>query len=299
MYTIKIRPRSGHRNSEFRIKNSELKNGVYKLKTLSKVYMGLVLMFLYVPIFVLIVFSFNKTKSRSVFSGFTLDWYAKLFRNEVIISSLMNTIIIAVIASIAATLLGTLAAIGINSMRKVPKAIVMNITNMPIVNPEIVTGVSLMLLFVFFAARMNLEFGFVTLVIAHITFDVPYVILNVMPKFRQMDPNLFEAAQDLGCSPFTALRKVILPEIMPGVVSGFLMSFTFSLDDFVISYFTSGSTSQTLPITIYSMTRRKISPEINALSTLIFVVVVIVLVVKHIIETKQEQRNRANGGDEE
>ena len=299
MYTIKIRPRSGHRNSEFRIKNSELKNGVYKLKTLSKVYMGLVLMFLYVPIFVLIVFSFNETKSRSVFSGFTLDWYAKLFRNEVIISSLMNTIIIAVIASIAATLLGTLAAIGINSMRKVPKAIVMNITNMPIVNPEIVTGVSLMLLFVFFAARMNLEFGFVTLVIAHITFDVPYVILNVMPKFRQMDPNLFEAAQDLGCSPFTALRKVILPEIMPGVVSGFLMSFTFSLDDFVISYLTSGSTSQTLPITIYSMTRRKISPEINALSTLIFVVVVIVLVVKHIIETKQEQRNRANGGDEE
>lgn len=292
MYKIKIRPRSGHRNSE-------LKNGVYKLKTLSKVYMGLVLMFLYVPIFVLIVFSFNETKSRSVFSGFTLDWYAKLFRNEVIISSLMNTIIIAVIASIAATLLGTLAAIGINSMRKVPKAIVMNITNMPIVNPEIVTGVSLMLLFVFFAARMNLEFGFVTLVIAHITFDVPYVILNVMPKFRQMDPNLFEAAQDLGCSPFTALRKVILPEIMPGVVSGFLMSFTFSLDDFVISYFTSGSTSQTLPITIYSMTRRKISPEINALSTLIFVVVVIVLVVKHIIETKQEQRNRANGGDEE
>ena len=299
MYKIKIRPRSGHRNSEFRIKNSELKNGVYKLKTLSKVYMGLVLMFLYVPIFVLIVFSFNETKSRSVFSGFTLDWYAKLFRNEVIISSLMNTIIIAVIASIAATLLGTLAAIGINSMRRVPKAIVMNITNMPIVNPEIVTGVSLMLLFVFFAARMNLEFGFVTLVIAHITFDVPYVILNVMPKFRQMDPNLFEAAQDLGCSPFTALRKVILPEIMPGVVSGFLMSFTFSLDDFVISYFTSGSTSQTLPITIYSMTRRKISPEINALSTLIFVVVVIVLVVKHIIEIKQEQRNRANGGDEE
>ena len=299
MYKIKIRPRSGHRNSEFRIKNSELKNGVYKLKTLSKVYMGLVLMFLYVPIFVLIVFSFNETKSRSVFSGFTLDWYAKLFRNEVIISSLMNTIIIAVIASIAATLLGTLAAIGINSMRRVPKAIVMNITNMPIVNPEIVTGVSLMLLFVFFAARMNLEFGFVTLVIAHITFDVPYVILNVMPKFRQMDPNLFEAAQDLGCSPFTALRKVILPEIMPGVVSGFLMSFTFSLDDFVISYFTSGSTSQTLPITIYSMTRRKISPEINALSTLIFVVVVIVLVVKHIVETKQEQRNRANGGDEE
>ena len=155
------------------------------MKTLSKIYMALVLMFLYVPIFVLIVFSFNETKSRSVFSGFTLDWYIKLFRNEVIISSLMNTIIIAVIASIAATVLGTLAAIGINSMRKVPKAVVMNITNMPIVNPEIVTGVSLMLLFVFFAARMNLEFGFVTLVIAHITFDVPYVNAEIPPDGSQ------------------------------------------------------------------------------------------------------------------
>ncbi|MGN0618670.1 MAG: ABC transporter permease [Ruminiclostridium sp.] len=257
------------------------------MKKLGKIYMGLVLLFLYVPIFVLIVFSFNETKSRSVFSGFTLDWYAKLFKNDIIISSLVNTIIIAVVASIAATILGTLAAIGINSMKKLPKAIVLNITNMPVINPEIVTGVSLMLLFVFFAARMNFEFGFVTLLIAHITFDVPYVILNVMPKFKQMDPNLFEAAQDLGCSPFSALYKVILPEIMPGIVSGFLMSFTFSLDDFVVSYFTTGSTSQTLPITIYSMTRRKISPEINALSTLIFIVVVIVLIVKNIIENRQ------------
>lgn len=257
------------------------------MKKLGKIYMGLVLLFLYVPIFVLIVFSFNETKSRSVFSGFTLDWYAKLFKNDIIISSLVNTIIIAVVASIAATILGTLAAIGINSMKKLPKAVVLNITNMPVINPEIVTGVSLMLLFVFFAARMNFEFGFVTLLIAHITFDVPYVILNVMPKFKQMDPNLFEAAQDLGCSPFSALYKVILPEIMPGIVSGFLMSFTFSLDDFVVSYFTTGSTSQTLPITIYSMTRRKISPEINALSTLIFIVVVIVLIVKNIIENRQ------------
>ncbi len=267
------------------------------MKKLGKIYIGLVLMFLYVPIFVLIVFSFNETKSRSVFSGFTLDWYEKLFRNEIIISSLINTIIIAVFASIISTILGTLAAIGINSMRKFPKAVVLNITNMPIINPEIVTGVSLMLLFVFFAARMNLEFGFVTLLIAHITFDVPYVILNVMPKFQQMNPHLYEAAQDLGCSPFKAFRKVVLPEIMPGVVSGFLMAFTYSLDDFIISYFTSGSTSQTLPITIYSMTRRKVSPEINALSTLIFLVVVIVLVVKHIIETKQAKRNEAYGRD--
>ena len=266
------------------------------MKKLGKLYMALVLLFLYVPIFVLIVFSFNETKSRSVFSGFTFDWYIRLFNNEIIISSLINTLFIAVLASIASTILGTLAAIGINSMRKVPKAVVMNVTNMPIINPEIVTGVSLMLLFVFFAARMNLEFGFVTLLIAHITFDVPYVILNIMPKFKQMDPHLYEAAQDLGCSPFKAFRKVILPEIMPGVVSGFLMAFTYSLDDFVISYFTSGSTSQTLPVTIYSMTRRKISPEINALSTLIFITVVVILIVKNIIESKQAKKNASYKG---
>jgi spermidine/putrescine transport system permease protein len=260
------------------------------LKRLGKIYLALVLMFLYVPIFVLIVFSFNESKSRSVFSGFTLDWYKRLLHNDIIISSLINTIIIAVIASVVSTLLGTFAAIGINGMRKLPKAAVMNITNMPIINPEIVTGVSLMLLFVFFAARMRLEFGFATLLIAHITFDVPYVILNIMPKFRQMDPHLYEAAQDLGCSPMKAFFKVILPEIMPGVVSGFLMAFTYSLDDFVISYFTSGSTSQTLPITIYSMTRRKVSPEINALSTIIFIVVVIILIVKNAIENRQAKR---------
>ncbi len=256
------------------------------MKKLGKIYITLVLLFLYVPIFVLIVFSFNESKSTA-FTGFTLEWYQKLFRNDIIISSLINTIIIAVAASILSTILGTLAAIGIHSMRKVPKAVIMNVTNMPVINPEIVTGVSLMLLFVFFAARMNLEFGFWTLLIAHITFNVPYVILNVMPKLRQMDPNLFEAAQDLGCGPFTAFRKVILPEIMPGVLSGFLMAFTYSLDDFVISYFTCGATSQTLPITIYSMVRRKVSPEINALSTIIFIVVVIVLIIKNFLENRK------------
>ena len=237
--------------------------------------MALVLLFLYIPIFVLIVFSFNVTKSRSVFSGFTFDWYIKLFHNGLIMKSLLNTVIVATVASIAATILGTAAAIGINNMKKLPRTIVMQGTNIPI-----------MLLFVFFAARMNFEFGFVTLIIAHITFDVPYVILNIMPKFRQMNPHLYEAAQDLGCSPVSAFFKVVLPEILPGVISGFLMSFTFSLDDFVISYFTSGATSQTLPITIYSMTRRKVSPEINALSTIIFVIVVIVLVAKNVIERR-------------
>lgn len=265
------------------------------MKKLSKVYLGLVLMFLYVPIFVLIVFSFNTTKSRSVMSGFTFDWYIKLFKNEIIISSLVSTILVAVLASIAATILGTAAAVGINSMRKLPKSIILNITNFPIINPEIVTGVSLMLLFVFFAARMNVEFGFVTLLIAHITFDVPYVILNVMPKFKQMDPFLYEAAQDLGCNPLKAFFKVVLPEIMPGVVSGFLMSFTFSLDDFIISYFTCGSSMQTLPVTIYSMTRRKVSPEINALSTIIFLVVVVVLIIKNLVERRSAMRNEPKG----
>lgn len=259
------------------------------MKKLSKLYLSLLIMFLYVPIFVLIVFSFNTTKSRTVFDGFTFDWYIRLFQNELILNSLWNTILISITAATISTVLGTAAAIGINNMRKVPKAVVMNVNNFPIINPEIVTGVSLMLLFVFFSARMNLSFGFGTLLIAHITFDVPYVILNVMPKFRQMNPNLYEAAQDLGCNPFKAFFKVVLPEIMPGIVSGFLMAFTFSLDDFIISYFTSGPTSQTLPITIYSMTRRKVSPEINALSTIIFLVVVIVLIVKNILENRSKE----------
>ena len=255
------------------------------MKKLSKVYLSLVLAFLYLPILVLIIFSFNVSKSRSVFSGFTLDWYQKLFHNELIMASLGNTLIVAVIASVCATILGTVAAIGIHKMRKVPKMMVMEVTNIPITNPEIVTGVSLMLLFVFFAARMNLEFGFVTLIIAHITFDVPYVV-NVIPKLRQMDANLYEAAQDLGCGPVRSFFKVVLPEILPGVVSGFLMAFTFSLDDFVVSYFTSGSSAQTLPITIYAMTRRKVSPEINALSTIIFVVVLVVLILKNLLESR-------------
>ena len=260
------------------------------MKKISKLYLGLVLLFLYLPIFVLIAFSFNETKSRSVFSGFTFDWYIKLFQNELILTSLRNTILVSISAAVIATLLGTIAAIGIYAMRKPVRNTVLQITNIPIINPEIVTGVSLMLLFVFFAARMNFEFGFGTLLIAHITFNVPYVILNVMPKFRQMNPHLYEAAQDLGCGPVSAFFKVVLPEIMPGVLSGFLMSFTFSLDDFIISYFTSGATSQTLPVTIYSMTRRKVSPEINALSTIIFVIVVIVLISKNLIEQRSTRK---------
>ena len=265
------------------------------MKKLSKLYLALLFLFLYAPIFVLIVYSFNESKSKTVFQGFTFDWYIKLFNNELIMTSLANTLIIAVVAAVVSTILGTMAAIGFSKMKKLPRALMMNVNNIPIINPEIVTGVSLMLLFVFFAARMNFEFGMGTLIIAHITFDVPYVVLNVMPKIRQMDPHIYEAAQDLGCNPIKAFFKVVMPEIMPGVLSGFLMSFAYSLDDFVISYFTSGSNSQTLPITIYSMTRRKVSPEINALSTIIFIVVVTILVVKNILERKDmKKKNEVN-----
>lgn len=263
------------------------------MKWLSKSYVALVMAFLYAPIAVLIVFSFNKSKSRGAWTGFTFDWYQKLFTNEAIIQALMNTLVIAVIASVVATVIGTLAAIGISNMKRWSRGVVMNITYMPVVNPEIVTGVSLMLLFVWVKALgLQIDFGFVTLICAHITFCVPYVILNVMPKLRQMDIFVYEAAQDLGCSPLQAFFKVVIPEIMPGILSGFLMSFTYSLDDFIISYFVSGSTSQTLPITIYSMTRRKVSPEINALSTIIFVVVLAVLLIVNFNGARIERENR-------
>lgn len=254
------------------------------------IYLAAVMLFLYAPIFVLIVFSFNTTKSHSVMSGFTLKWYRELINDRAIISSLINTIIVAVSASAISTVLGTLAALGINKMKKIPRSLTLNVNNVPIINPEIVTGVSLMLLFVFFAARMGFKLGYITLIIAHITFDTPYVVLNIMPKFRQMDVNLLDAAADLGCSPVQTFFKAVLPEIFPGVVSGFLMAFTFSLDDFVVSYFVSGTSVQTLPIAIYAMTRRQVSPKINALSTIIFIVVVIVLAVKNITETRNMKK---------
>lgn len=264
------------------------------MKWLSKSYVGVVMAFLYAPIVVLIIFSFNRSKSRGAWTGFTLDWYEKLFTNQMIIHSLVNTLIIAVISAVIATVLGTMAAIGIANMKRWQRTAVMNVTYLPIINPEIVTGVSLMLLFVFVKSLgLHLEFGFTTLILAHVTFNVPYVILNVMPKLRQMDSFVYEAAQDLGCSPFQAFFKVVIPEIMPGIVAGFLMAFTYSLDDFIISYFVSGATSQTLPITIFSMTRRKVSPEINALSTIIFVVVLAVLLLVNLHDARRERENRA------
>ncbi len=257
-------------------------------KAAARLYTFLMFLFLYAPILVLIVFSFNDTEtaSRTVWSGFSLKWYQKLFEDRLILEALRNTLIIAVAAAAASTVLGTMAAIGINSMKRLPKRIMMNITNFPMVNPEIVTGVSMMLLFVFavglFGGR---SLGMASIIAAHITFCLPYVILQVLPKLRQMDESLFEAAQDLGCPPAKAFFKVVLPEIMPGVVTGMIMAFTLSIDDFVISYFTSGTT-QTLPIYIYSMTRKRVSPEINALSTVLFAAVMALLIVVNVRTAK-------------
>ncbi len=270
-----------------------------RLKRSSKWYIAFIFLFLYLPIFVLIFFSFNKSKSRNIFTGFTLDWYRQLFHNEMILKALGVSLIVALVASVVSTILGTLASVGIYSMRKWPKFVIMNITYMPVINPEIVTGISMLLLFIVFRTILSnvgaqFELGVGTLILSHITFDIPYVILSVNPKLRQMSQNMYEAALDLGCNRTQAFFKVVVPEIMPGIVTGFLMALTYSIDDFVISYFTSG-TSQTLSLAIYSMTRRKVSPEINALSCIIFVVVMTILVIMnardiHAISHGREER---------
>lgn len=262
-------------------------------KTTSNIYIALVFLFLYAPIAVLIANSFNASKSRTVWTGFTLDWYRRLFTNETILNSLGNTLLVAAAASVAATILGTMAAIGIFNMKKISRSLIINITYLPILNPEIVTGVSLMLLFV----ALKMEFGYTTLILSHITFCVPYVILNVLPKLRQMNRNLYDAAMDLGCNPLSAFFKAVIPEIMPGIITGFLMALTYSIDDFVISYFTYGATSQTLSITIFSMTRRKVSPEVNALSAIIFAVVFTVLIIMNLRDARLRKNMRKINGE--
>lgn len=261
-----------------------------KRKIGSKIYVALVMVFLYLPIAVLILYSFNDGKT-SVWKGFTLKWYYELFNNSAIMTSLYNTLIIAVLAALVSTVLGTLAAIGIYNMKKPVRSLVTNVSNIPIINPEIVTGVSFMLLFAFLGTLFNFEMGFTTVLIAHISFCTPYVILNVMPKLRQMDYSIYEAALDLGCNPRQAFFKTVMPEIMPGVISGMLMSFTYSLDDFVITYFTRGPKFQTLPIEIYTMLRRRISPTINALSTLLFIITIAILIIVNVWERRAEKEH--------
>ena len=250
------------------------------MKTLSRIYNALIFLFLYSPIVVLIVYSFNDSRSRVKWGGFTLDWYRDLFSNELILDSLRITLEIAVLAALIATVIGTMAAVGIYSMKGRLRRWLLALNNIPMINPEIVTGISMMLMFVaIYRATGLLQPGFLTLLLANITFCIPYVVLQVMPKLRQMNKHMYEAALDLGCHPFSAFFKVVLPEIMPGVITGSLMAFTMSLDDLVISYFNSGSTAQNLSVTIYSMTKKPITPEINALSTLMFGSVLVLLVI--------------------
>ena len=258
----------------------------------SRLFMALVFLFLYAPIFVLIVFSFNSSKSRAVWTGFSLDWYRELFQDSEILSALSTTLSVSVLAAIIATVAGTFAAIGFYNMRKRWSRPLLTINNIPVINADIATGVSLCLLFVAAGGILHFDLGYVTLLIAHITFNIPYVIMSIMPKLYQMDKNLIDAAQDLGCTWMQAFYKVVIPEIMPGIINGLLIAFTMSIDDFVISYFTAGSKVQTLSMTIYAMTRKRISPEINAVSTLLFVTVLLLLAIVNIRELQQENARK-------
>ena len=259
-------------------------------KSGGRIYTALILLFLYAPIFVLIVFSFNDSKSRTVWMGFTLDWYRELFRDEEIMRSLYTTLAVSFLSAAVATIVGTFTAVGFFNMKKRIRAPLLYVNNIPLINADIITGVGMCLLFVSLGSVLKFRLGFGTLLIAHITFNIPYVILSVLPKLYQLDANLVDAARDLGCTWFKAFRKVIIPEIMPGIINGALIAFTMSIDDFVISYFTAGSRVMTLSMRIFSMTRKRISPKINALSTLLFVAVLLMLIIVNVREIRQEER---------
>ncbi|MDD5906264.1 MAG: extracellular solute-binding protein [Clostridiales bacterium] len=276
-----------------------------------RILMALVFLFLYAPIFILIIFSFNAGTSSSVWKGFSLNWYAELFHNRLIMQSVYTTLLVSLLATVIATIAGTFAAIGFYAMRRKVRDPLLAVNNIPMMNADIVTGVSLCLLFVVLFGFWNsiaewvnsvqtlitlptkLSMGFGTLLIAHICFNIPYVILSVGPKLRQMDRNLIDAAQDLGCTWMQAFWKVIIPEIKPGIVSGALTAFTMSIDDFIISYFTAGSSTSTLAMTIYGMTKKRVSPEINAISTLLFVTVLVLLAIVNLRESHAKRRGKA------
>ncbi len=265
------------------------------MKRASKIYTALMMIFLFAPIAILLVFSFNEAKSLSVFSGFSLYWYRELFRDMETLKAVRNTLMLAVSSSLIATVMGTAAAVGIHRLRsRYLRAALDTVTNIPMINPDIITGISLMLMFVFvgrlFGAATSLNFG--TMLISHITFCLPYVILQVLPKLQQMDKALPEAAMDLGCTPLRAFFKAELPEIMPGVITGMIMAFTLSLDDFVISYFTSGNGFQTLPIRIYNMTKKTVTPKMYALATIIFFVILTLLLISNLYDEEMVQKRR-------
>ena len=266
------------------------------MKTLSRLYVALILLFLYAPVLVMVVFSFNSGGSVWVFEGFSFDWYKSIVFNSTMLEALERTLIVAILSSTISTVLGTAAAVGIMALRsRLANRIVMTATNIPMMNADIVTGVSLMLLFVFVGKLFGLteSLGFLTVLAAHITFNLPYVILSVMPRLKATDKSLQEAALDLGCTPIQAFFKVVIPSISTGIYTGLIMAFTLSLDDFVISYFTCGH-YQTMPIVIYNMTKKTVTPDVYALSTLIFISVFVLLVLYNTVQTRSEQRRGTN-----
>ena len=263
------------------------------MKFLSKFYIGIIFFLLYIPIAVMIVFSFNEAGTLAEFTGITPDWYIELFHDEEALSSLINSLILAISSSVIATVIGTFGALGLHRMKnRYIKASVNSMTNVPMMNPDIVTGVSMMLLFVAVAGLLKADklFGFWTMLIAHVTFSLPYVILSVLPKIKQMDKHLPEAAMDLGCTPIMSFFKVELPCILPGVISGMLMAFTLSLDDFVISYFVKGTGFETLPIYIYSAVKKGVRPTLYAANTVIIVIVLVLLVLINFVGNDDKKK---------
>ncbi|MBQ7415859.1 MAG: ABC transporter permease [Oscillospiraceae bacterium] len=269
------------------------------MKHLNRIFTILIFIFLYIPMAVLIVASFNVGKDITEFEGFTLMQYAEVFKDRSLLTLLGNSLIVSILASVIATVFGTVAAVGISGLSPRLRKPVMALTNIPMTNPDIVTGVSLSLLFVFIGSQMlgqRNSLTFWTLLIAHITFNLPYVILNVMPKLHQMDKSLTEAAMDLGCTPLQSFFKVTLPEIMPGVISGAIMAFTMSLDDFVISYFVTGLDFITLPVEIYNYTKKQIQPKIYAMFTMLFLLIFVLMVIMNLLQLKNDKKQAKRGG---
>lgn len=268
-----------------------------KTTFVSKLYTLIIFVFLYAPIAVMMLFSFNSTPSTYTFGGFSLHWYKEMFTDSAAVKSLENTVVLAVATALIATVLGIMASVGLfNSKNRLYKRSIMTATNIPMMNPEIVTGIAMMLLFVFAGALINKSdvLGFWTLLAAHVTFAIPYVILNVMPKLKQLDMHIYEAAVDLGCKPYKAFFKVVMPQIFSGIITGCVMSFTLSLDDFIISYFTNGPNFQTLPIYIFSMTKKRVKPDMYALSTLMFVVILVLLILMNVAQNRAERKGKGD-----
>ena len=255
-------------------------------RVFSSAYLILILLFIYLPIGYLVLFSFNEGKSMTNFSGFSLKWYESMFQNRTMIESITTTLIVAVIATVVSTVVGTVAAIGLSKAKRIIRSIVMEVNNLPVMNPDIVTAIGLMLLFI----SVKFQLGMVTLILSHISFCIPYVILTVMPKLRQLDDNVAEAALDLGATPFKALTKVIIPQILPAIISGALIAFSMSLDDFVVSYFNTGAGINTISMYVYSMKRYNLS--VNAMSTLIVAAVTLILILVNLIPWIKEKKNK-------